>query len=103
MDTDMDMHMHMHMDMHMHMCMCMNMMQAEEFASGVHAAFPEKLLAYNLSPSFNWDAAGMSDEQIEAFTNELGKRGFVWQFITLAGFHANGLITHSFVKGFAER
>jgi len=77
--------------------------QAEQFAAGVHAAFPGKMLAYNLSPSFNWDAAGMSETQMEAFTGELGKRGFVWQFITLAGFHSNGLITHQFVEGFAER
>jgi len=77
--------------------------QAAEFASAVHTAYPGKMLAYNLSPSFNWDAAGMSDGQMEAFTNELGKRGFVWQFITLAGFHCNGLGIHNFVKGFAER
>ena len=77
--------------------------QADEFARAVHASYPNKMLAYNLSPSFNWDAAGMTDKQIEAFTNELGKRGFVWQFITLAGFHSNGLITHNFVKEFAAR
>jgi len=77
--------------------------QAEEFAAGVHAAFPGKMLAYNLSPSFNWDAAGMSEQQMEAFTGELGRRGFVWQFITLAGFHADGLMTHKFVEAYAER
>ena len=60
------------------------------------------MLAYNLSPSFNWDAAGMSDEQIERFTHDLGRRGFVWQFITLAGFHTNGLAIHNFVNGYAE-
>ena len=64
---------------------------------------PNKMLAYNLSPSFNWDAAGMSDAQIEAFTGELGKAGFVWQFITLAGFHSNGLMTHNFVQEYAKR
>jgi len=76
--------------------------QADEFASAVHAAYPGKMLAYNLSPSFNWDAAGMTDAAMESFTDDLGKRGFVWQFITLAGFHSNGLITHKFVKAFAE-
>lgn len=45
----------------------------------MHAAFPGKFLAYNLSPSFNWDAAGMTDEQIERYTCDLGRRGFVWQ------------------------
>ena len=59
--------------------------QAVDFAQAVHKEFPQKMLAYNLSPSFNWDAAGMSDKQIEAFTGELGRAGFVWQFITLAG------------------
>ena len=77
--------------------------QADEFAAGLHASFPRKKLAYNLSPSFNWDAAGMSDAQIEAFTGELAARGFVWQFITLAGFHAQGLVTHQFVDGYAAR
>jgi len=77
--------------------------EAEQFSTAVHAAYPGKMLAYNLSPSFNWDAAGMTDEQMESFTNDLGKRGFVWQFITLAGFHSNGLGIHNFAKGFAER
>ncbi|KAG8460768.1 hypothetical protein KFE25_010823 [Diacronema lutheri] len=77
--------------------------QAEQFARGVHAYFPGKMLAYNLSPSFNWDAAGMSDAQIESFTGDLAKLGFVWQFITLAGFHSNGLIAHQFVEGYAQR
>ena len=77
--------------------------QAAEFAKGVHSMWPDKFLAYNLSPSFNWDAAGMNDNQIESFTRELGELGFVWQFITLAGFHTNGLAVHNFVKGYAER
>jgi isocitrate lyase len=59
--------------------------QAKEFSDGVLSAFPNIMLAYNLSPSFNWDAAGMSDDQIKNFINDLGKIGFVWQFITLAG------------------
>jgi len=77
--------------------------QAQEFASAVHQAFPGKMLAYNLSPSFNWDAAGMVDAEIEAFTGDIARMGFVWQFITLAGFHSNGLVTHNFVKAYAER
>ena len=77
--------------------------QAAQFADAVHAAYPGKMLAYNLSPSFNWDAAGMDDSQICAFTNELAKRGYVWQFITLAGFHCNGLGVHNFAKAYAER
>lgn len=59
--------------------------QAKEFADGVHAVVPEAMLSYNLSPSFNWDASGMSDEQMSSFIGDLGKLGFCWQFITLAG------------------
>jgi len=56
-----------------------------------------------LSPSFNWDAAGMSDEQIGNFCTELGKLGYCWQFITLAGFHSNALVTEKFARDFAKR
>lgn len=59
--------------------------QAKEFADGVHAVVPQAMLAYNLSPSFNWDAAGMSDAQISSYVSDLAKLGFVWQFITLGG------------------
>ena len=58
--------------------------QAREFAAGVHAAYPEQWLAYNLSPSFNWDAAGLGTDDMKAFVWELGKLGFVWQFITVS-------------------
>ena len=49
---------------------------AREFAEAVHARFPDKMLAYNLSPSFNWDTTGMTDEEMSAFPGELGKLGF---------------------------
>ena len=58
--------------------------QAQEFAAGVHAVYPGKWLCYNLSPSFNWDAAGLGDKEMESFVWELGKLGFVWQFITVS-------------------
>jgi isocitrate lyase len=61
--------------------------EAREFAEGVHAKFPGKLLAYNCSPSFNW-AKKLSPEQIATFQSELGKMGYKFQFVTLAGFHA---------------
>ncbi|KAI8805256.1 isocitrate lyase [Cladochytrium replicatum] len=77
--------------------------QAKEFAEGVLAAHPQVMLAYNLSPSFNWDAAGMKDEQIRSFIDDLGALGFTWQFITLAGFHSNGLITDIFARDYASR
>ncbi|KAL0581028.1 isocitrate lyase 1 [Marasmius crinis-equi] len=76
--------------------------QAKEFAAGVHAAHPGKWLAYNLSPSFNWDAAGLSEKEMEAYVWELGKLGFVWQFITLGGLHSNGYISDLFAQEFAK-
>jgi isocitrate lyase len=57
--------------------------QAKEFAAGVRAAHPNKWLAYNLSPSFNWSAAGLDEQQMKEYIWELGKLGFVWQFITV--------------------
>jgi isocitrate lyase len=77
--------------------------QAQEFAHGVHAVYPHQMLAYNLSPSFNWDAAGMTDAEIRNFIAELGKLGFVWQFITLAGFHADALVVDTFARDYAQR
>ncbi|KAI8319907.1 isocitrate lyase [Martensiomyces pterosporus] len=77
--------------------------QAQEFANGVHAAYPEQWLAYNLSPSFNWDAAGLTDADMEAYVPSLGKLGFVWQFITLGGFHATGLSVDVFARSYAQR
>ena len=59
--------------------------QAKEFSEGVKSRVPEAMLAYNLSPSFNWDASGMTDAQMESYISDLGKLGFCWQFITLAG------------------
>ncbi|KAL6063493.1 Malate synthase [Balamuthia mandrillaris] len=80
-----------------------DLQQAREFAEGVKRVYPNAMLAYNLSPSFNWSAHGLSDEQIQRFQYELGEAGFVWQFITVAGFHANGLITTQLAKDFSER
>merc|ERR1712107_389551 len=62
--------------------------QATKFAQEARAAIPHQMLAYNLSPSFNWDSAGMTDAQMQSFIWDLAKLGFVWQFITLAGFHS---------------
>jgi len=62
--------------------------QAKVFADAVHAKFPGKLLAYNCSPSFNWKRH-LDDATIAKFQRELGAMGYKFQFITLAGFHAN--------------
>jgi isocitrate lyase len=69
----------------------------------VKAVHPEVMLAYNLSPSFNWDAAGMSDEQMQSYIPDLARLGFCWQFITLAGFHSNALVVDTFARDFAQR
>jgi isocitrate lyase len=57
--------------------------QAMEFAKGVHTVRPGHWLAYNLSPSFNWEAAGLNEKDMQEYILQLGKLGFVWQFITV--------------------
>lgn len=76
---------------------------AQQFAKQVRQAHPHALLAYNLSPSFNWDAANMTEQQIASYQDDLGKAGYVWQFITLAGFHGNALQTDRFAKAFSQQ
>jgi isocitrate lyase len=75
--------------------------QAKEFADGVKAAYPDQWLAYNLSPSFNWNLA-MSPEDQETYIKRLGKLGYVWQFITLAGLHTTALAVDNFSRKYAE-
>ncbi len=64
-----------------------NLEEAKQFADAIHAVYPDKLLAYNCSPSFNWKAA-LTDDEIANFQKELGKMGYKFQFVTLAGFHS---------------
>jgi isocitrate lyase len=61
--------------------------EAYEFARGIHAQYPGKLLAYNCSPSFNW-ASKLSEKEMLNFREQLASMGYKFQFITLAGFHA---------------
>ncbi|MDN4608004.1 isocitrate lyase [Sporosarcina highlanderae] len=61
--------------------------EAKRFADAIHEKFPNKMLAYNCSPSFNWKA-NLDDETIEKFQRELGAMGYKFQFVTLAGFHS---------------
>lgn len=75
--------------------------QAKEFAEGVKGAYPDQWLAYNLSPSFNWNKAMPADEQ-ETYIKRLGKLGYVWQFITLAGLHTTALAVDNFARNYAE-
>jgi isocitrate lyase len=53
--------------------------EAKHFANEVRKVVPNQMFAYNLSPSFNWDEAGMTDEQIRTFQDKIGEAGFVWQ------------------------
>jgi len=75
---------------------------ARKFSEGVKSVFPHQMLAYNLSPSFNWDASGMTDDELARFNDDLGKLGYTWQFITLAGFHSNGLVVTKLARSFGD-
>ncbi|BBZ13626.1 isocitrate lyase ICL2 [Mycobacterium branderi] len=75
---------------------------AREFAEAIHAQFPDKMLAYNLSPSFNWDTTGMTDEEMRAFPEELGKLGFVFNFITYGGHQIDGLAAEEFATSLRQ-
>jgi isocitrate lyase len=75
--------------------------EAKRFAEGVHEKFPGKLLAYNCSPSFNWQA-NLSEKEIASFQQELGKMGYKFQFVTLAGFHSLNASMFELAKGYRE-
>ena len=75
---------------------------AEKFAEAIHAEFPDKMLAYNLSPSFSWDTTGMTDEQMRRFPEELGKLGFVFNFITYGGHQIDGLAAEEFATALKQ-
>jgi isocitrate lyase len=75
---------------------------AREFAEAVHAMYPDQMLAYNLSPSFNWDTTGMTDDDMRAFPAELGKLGFVFNFITYGGHQIDGLAAEEFATALRE-
>ncbi|MEX1172618.1 MAG: isocitrate lyase ICL2 [Chloroflexota bacterium] len=75
---------------------------ARRFAEAIHAVYPDKMLAYNLSPSFNWDTTGMSDEEMRRFPAELGKLGFVFDFITYGGHQIDGLAAEDFATALRD-
>ena len=76
--------------------------EAQAFAEAIHAEFPDKMLAYNLSPSFNWDTTGMSEEEMRQFPEELGKLGFVFNFITYGGHQIDGLASEEFATALKQ-
>ncbi len=75
---------------------------AEKFADAIHAQYPGKMLAYNLSPSFSWDTTGMNDEQMKRFPEELGKLGYVFNFITYGGHQIDGLAAEDFATALKQ-
>jgi isocitrate lyase len=79
-----------------------NLAEAREFAEAIHAVFPDKMLAYNLSPSFNWDSTGMSEDDMRRFPEEIGKLGFVFNFITYGGHQIDGLAAEEFATALRQ-
>ena len=76
--------------------------QAKKFADAIHAQYPDQMLAYNCSPSFNWRKF-LSEDECETFQRELGELGYKFQFITLAGFHSVNLATFELAEAYRAR
>jgi isocitrate lyase len=74
---------------------------ARKFAEAVLAHYPNKILAYNCSPSFNW-RKHLDENAVAKFQNELGAMGYKFQFVTLAGFHALNLSMFDLARGYKE-
>ncbi|HVZ32660.1 MAG TPA: isocitrate lyase, partial [Polyangiaceae bacterium] len=79
-----------------------DLQDATEFAHAIHAKYPDQMLAYNLSPSFNWDTTGMSEDEMRAFPAELGELGFVFNFITYGGHQVDGLAGEEFATALKQ-
>jgi len=76
--------------------------EARRFAEAIHAEFPDKRLAYNCSPSFNW-SRHLDGASIAKFQRELGAYGYTFQFVTLAGFHALNLGMFELALGYRDQ
>jgi isocitrate lyase len=74
---------------------------AKKFAEGIRKRYPERMLAYNCSPSFNWKR-NLDDATIARFQRELGAMGYKFQFITLAGFHSLNYSMFELAHGYAK-
>lgn len=79
-----------------------DLQDARDFAEAIHRQFPGKMLAYNCSPSFNWQRK-MGVAAAEQFQREIGAMGYKFQFVTLAGFHSLNLSMFELARGYAER
>src|SRR3546814_12382868 len=78
------------------------MADARRFAEAIRKEFPYKLLAYNCSPSFNWEA-NLDRDDIAKFQRELGAMGYKFQFVTLAGFHQLNHGMFELARGYKDR
>jgi isocitrate lyase len=78
-----------------------NIVEARKFADAIRSRFPDKMLAYNCSPSFNWKKK-LDDQAIAQFQTELGAMGYKFQFITLAGFHSLNYAMFELAKGYRK-
>ena len=76
--------------------------QARRFADAIHAEYPNQMLAYNCSPSFNW-SANLGPEDIARFQREIGAMGYKFQFVTLAGFHSLNYGMFELARGYKDR
>jgi len=76
--------------------------EARAFAEGIHEEFPGKMLAYNCSPSFNW-SKHLDANMLRSFQDDLGRLGYAFQFVTLAGFHSLNFGMYELARGYAER
>jgi isocitrate lyase len=75
---------------------------ARQFAHAIHGVYPDKMLAYNLSPSFNWDTTGMTDDEMRAFPAAIGKMGFVFNFMTYGGHQIDGVAAEEFATALRQ-
>jgi len=73
-----------------------NLAEAREFAEAIHAVLPDQMMAYNLSPSFNWDTTGMTEQEMREFPDKIGELGFTFNFITYGGHQVDGMASEEF-------
>ncbi len=76
--------------------------EARVFADAIHAVYPNKMLAYNLSPSFNWDTTGLTEDEMRSFPEELGRMGYVFNFITYGGHQVDGMAAEELATGLQQ-
>jgi len=79
-----------------------NLPDAKKFADAIHAVHPDQMLAYNLSPSFNWDTTGMTEDEMREFPAKIGELGYTFNFITYGGHQVDGMASEEFATALLE-